>query len=62
MSGFSLYGATKAAMLGFMRSAALELASNGVTVNSILPGNIVTGIEIRICIYLYMIKHVYIFK
>mmetsp|Transcript_12071 Transcript_12071/g.11713 ORF Transcript_12071/g.11713 Transcript_12071/m.11713 type:complete len:256 (+) Transcript_12071:128-895(+) len=42
MKGFSLYGATKAAMLGFMRSAALELASNGVTVNSILPGNIVT--------------------
>jgi hypothetical protein len=36
--------------IGFMRSAALELASNGVTVNSILPGNIVTGIKIQICI------------
>jgi 3-oxoacyl-[acyl-carrier protein] reductase len=42
MCGFSLYGATKAAMLGFMRSIALEMASSGVTVNSILPGNIVT--------------------
>lgn len=41
--GWSHYGATKAAMLGFMRSAAMELAPKGITVNAILPGNIATG-------------------
>jgi 3-oxoacyl-[acyl-carrier protein] reductase len=29
-------------MLGFMRSAALELAPHGVTINAVLPGNILT--------------------
>jgi len=41
-SGWSHYGASKAGQLGFMRSAALELARSGVTINAILPGNIVT--------------------
>jgi 3-oxoacyl-[acyl-carrier protein] reductase len=41
--GWSHYGATKAALLGFMRSAAMELAPRGITVNAILPGNIATG-------------------
>jgi 3-oxoacyl-[acyl-carrier protein] reductase len=36
--GLSHYGASKAAQLGFMRSAAVELASKGITVNAILPG------------------------
>jgi 3-oxoacyl-[acyl-carrier protein] reductase len=40
--GYALYGATKAAMLGVMRSAALETATRGVTVNAVLPGNIAT--------------------
>ncbi len=40
--GWSHYGATKAAQLGFMRTAALELAKFGVTVNAIQPGNILT--------------------
>lgn len=40
--GFSHYGASKAAQLGFMRSAALELASNNITINAVLPGNIMT--------------------
>jgi 3-oxoacyl-[acyl-carrier protein] reductase len=40
--GFAHYGASKAAMLGFMRSAALELATSGVTVNAVLPGNVRT--------------------
>ena len=40
--GWSHYGASKAAMLGFMRTAAIELASTGITINAILPGNIVT--------------------
>jgi 3-oxoacyl-[acyl-carrier protein] reductase len=42
MAGSAHYGATKAAQLGFMRGAALELAASGVTVNAILPGNIET--------------------
>jgi len=41
-SGFSHYGASKAAMLGFMRSAAVELATSGVTINAVLPGNVAT--------------------
>jgi len=40
--GWSHYGATKAAQLGFMRTAAIELAPFGITVNAVLPGNIVT--------------------
>jgi len=41
-AGFAHYGASKAAMLGFMRSAAVELATSGVTVNAVLPGNVKT--------------------
>jgi 3-oxoacyl-[acyl-carrier protein] reductase len=41
-SGWSHYGASKAGQLGFMRSAALELARSGITINAILPGNIIT--------------------
>ncbi len=40
--GWSHYGASKAGQLGFMRTAALELAPNGITVNAVLPGNIST--------------------
>lgn len=40
--GWSHYAASKAGQLGFMRSAALELASHDITVNAVLPGNIVT--------------------
>ncbi len=40
--GWSHYGATKAGMLGFMRSAAIELAKYKITVNAVLPGNIAT--------------------
>ena len=40
--GWSHYGASKAAQLGFMRTAAMELAPAGVTVNAVLPGNIAT--------------------
>ncbi len=39
---YTHYGASKAGILGFMRSAAIELAEHGVTVNAVLPGNIVT--------------------
>jgi 3-oxoacyl-[acyl-carrier protein] reductase len=45
-TGFAHYGASKAAMLGLMRSAAVELATSGVTVNAVMPGNIETpGLE-----------------
>ena len=40
--GFAHYGASKAAMLGFMRSAAVELAASGITINAVLPGNVQT--------------------
>lgn len=40
--GWSHYGATKSGMLGFMRTAAIELACDGITINAVLPGNIIT--------------------
>ncbi|MGX9788959.1 3-oxoacyl-ACP reductase FabG [Mycobacterium sp. MMS18-G62] len=40
--GWSHYGASKAAQLGFMRTAAIELAPHRITVNAVLPGNILT--------------------
>jgi 3-oxoacyl-[acyl-carrier protein] reductase len=40
--GWSHYGASKAGQLGFMRTAAIELAPHGITVNAVLPGNIAT--------------------
>ena len=41
-SGWAHYGASKAGQLGFMRTAAIELAPHGITVNAVLPGNIAT--------------------
>ncbi|OSI08648.1 3-ketoacyl-ACP reductase [Neisseria animaloris] len=44
--GWSHYGASKAGQLGFMRSAALEYARFGITINAVMPGNILTeGLE-----------------
>ena len=44
--GWAHYGASKAAQQGFMRSAALEVARDGITINGVLPGNILTeGLE-----------------
>jgi 3-oxoacyl-[acyl-carrier protein] reductase len=40
--GWSHYGASKAAQLGFIRTAAMELAPKNITINAVLPGNIVT--------------------
>lgn len=40
--GLSHYGASKAAQLGFVRTAALELAGDQTTVNAVLPGSIRT--------------------
>lgn len=41
-SGWAHYGASKSAQLGFMRTAALEYAKYGITVNAIQPGNVLT--------------------
>lgn len=44
--GWTHYGASKAGQLGFMRTAALELARYRITVNAVLPGNIASeGVE-----------------
>jgi 3-oxoacyl-[acyl-carrier protein] reductase len=40
--GWSHYGASKAAQLGFLRTVAIELAPKRITVNAVLPGNIAT--------------------
>jgi 3-oxoacyl-[acyl-carrier protein] reductase len=40
--GWSHYGATKAAQLGFIRTAAIELAPRHITINAVLPGNVAT--------------------
>jgi 3-oxoacyl-[acyl-carrier protein] reductase len=40
--GWSHYGATKAAQLGFLRTAAIELAAQRITVNAVMPGNVET--------------------
>jgi 3-oxoacyl-[acyl-carrier protein] reductase len=40
--GWTHYGASKAAQLGFLRTAAIELAPRKITINAIMPGNIAT--------------------
>lgn len=40
--GGAIYGATKAGILGFMRSAAIEYAPYNITVNAVQPGMIAT--------------------
>ena len=42
MAGLSHYAASKAAVMGLVRAAALELAADGVTVNAVLPGTVDT--------------------
>ncbi len=41
-SGLSVYGATKASMIGFTRSLAREAGRVGVTVNAVAPGFVAT--------------------
>lgn len=42
MPGFAHYGATKGGVNGFIKNAAVELAADGITVNGVEPGNILT--------------------
>ncbi|SNR68461.1 3-oxoacyl-[acyl-carrier protein] reductase [Halorubrum vacuolatum] len=41
--GWAHYGATKGAVNGFLRTAAIEVANWDITVNAVMPGNIETG-------------------
>lgn len=47
-AGQSFYAASKAAMLGMMKSLARELGSRGITVNAVTPGMIETDMTARI--------------
>jgi 3-oxoacyl-[acyl-carrier protein] reductase len=40
--GWAHYGASKAGQLGFLKTAAMELARYNATINAVMPGNIVT--------------------
>jgi 3-oxoacyl-[acyl-carrier protein] reductase len=40
--GWAHYGASKAGQLGFIRTAAIELAPYSITINAVMPGNIKT--------------------
>ncbi|BBK35534.1 3-oxoacyl-(ACP) reductase [Allostella sp. ATCC 35155] len=40
--GWAHNGASKAGQLGFVRTAAVELAPLGITINAVMPGNILT--------------------
>jgi 3-oxoacyl-[acyl-carrier protein] reductase len=45
-TGWAHYGASKAGQLGFLKTAAIELSKLGITINAVMPGNIITeGLE-----------------
>jgi 3-oxoacyl-[acyl-carrier protein] reductase len=52
VAGWTHYGASKAAQLGFVRAAAMELAPQGVTINAILPGTIYSDGLLKLAINL----------
>jgi len=40
--GWTHYGASKSGQLGFLKTAAMELARYNTTINAVMPGNIYT--------------------
>jgi NAD(P)-dependent dehydrogenase (short-subunit alcohol dehydrogenase family) len=46
-AGFSLYSASKAAVISLVRSAAMEAAPRGVSINAVAPGRVVTDMMLR---------------
>jgi NAD(P)-dependent dehydrogenase (short-subunit alcohol dehydrogenase family) len=46
-AGFSLYSASKAAVISLVRSTAMEAAPRGVSINAIAPGRVVTDMMLR---------------
>ena len=47
-TGLGAYGATKAALAGMVRSLAVELAANGITVNLVAPGFVDTAMTAQL--------------
>jgi NAD(P)-dependent dehydrogenase (short-subunit alcohol dehydrogenase family) len=45
--GLSIYSASKAALIGFTRSAALEMAASGLRINCVAPGTVETEMTRR---------------
>jgi NAD(P)-dependent dehydrogenase (short-subunit alcohol dehydrogenase family) len=45
--GLSLYSASKAAVISLVRSAAMEAAPRGVSINAVAPGRVVTDMMMR---------------
>jgi NAD(P)-dependent dehydrogenase (short-subunit alcohol dehydrogenase family) len=45
--GLSLYSASKAAVISLVRSAAMEAAPRGVSINAVAPGRVVTDMMLR---------------
>ena len=45
--GLSLYSASKAAVISLIRSAAMEAAPRGVSINAVAPGRVVTDMMLR---------------
>jgi NAD(P)-dependent dehydrogenase (short-subunit alcohol dehydrogenase family) len=46
-AGFSIYSASKAAVISMVRSAAMEAAPRGVSINAVAPGRVVTDMMLR---------------
>jgi NAD(P)-dependent dehydrogenase (short-subunit alcohol dehydrogenase family) len=45
--GLSLYSASKAAVISLTRSAAMEYAAQGIRINAVSPGRVVTDMMLR---------------
>jgi 3-oxoacyl-[acyl-carrier protein] reductase len=46
LPGWTAYGASKAGQLGLLHTAAIELAPHNITINAVMPGNVMTeGLE-----------------